>query len=182
MSELLIELKLYWLNNFLGHATVGNLLISHGANISAETENKDTPLHKAALGGNVKFFNLEMSGMGSFKQLNCVNYFLGNEDIVKVLIEHGANVNGMDNEENTPLHHAALNGMQKRNISTYVLKSEILHLGHAKVANILIAYGANVNAKDIDDDTPLHRAASYGNAFEFAKLKKKTLYNRVLEF
>lgn len=32
-----------------------------------------------------------------------------------------------------------------------------------KVAELLIKNGANVNALDVDNDTPLHWAAQYGN-------------------
>ena len=44
----------------------------------------------------------------------------------------------------TPLHYAAIKG-------------------HKEVVELLIAAGADVNAKDIDEWTPLHRAADAGH-------------------
>ncbi len=55
-------------------------------------------------------------------------------EIVKLLIEKGADVNIADNGGNTPLHHA---------------KSK-------KVAELLLTNGANINAKNEDDETLLH--------------------------
>ena len=66
-----------------------------------------------------------------------------NCEIVKILIEKGANVNALDSYESTPLHYAA-----RYNNSGEAVK-------------ILIERGANVNALNIDELTPLDYAAIY---------------------
>ena len=61
-------------------------------------------------------------------------------EMVKWLIENGAEVNAKDTDHRTPLHHAS-------------------NLGLFEVVQYLMENGANVNAKDNDDFTPLHDAS-----------------------
>ena len=67
-------------------------------------------------------------------------------DIVKWLIENGANPNTKDKMHNTALHFASKTGSQQ-------------------VLKYLIEYGANLNAKDKEENTPLHFAFSPEVAF-----------------
>jgi len=62
---------------------------------------------------------------------------------VEKLLANGAEVNSMDKEGRTPLHHVAF-------------------LGHIETAKVLIDHGANVNAMDDEGETPLHLAAEGG--------------------
>lgn len=62
------------------------------------------------------------------------------------LLAAGADVNAADHNDCTPLHYAAI-------------------YDHEDVATILVAHGADVNAKGHwNDDTPLHDAAEHGHA------------------
>ena len=63
---------------------------------------------------------------------------------MKKLISEGANVNGKDDSDNTPLHVAAVNG--RRN-----------------VVSALCSAGAEVNVKNDTGDTPLHYSAYRGH-------------------
>lgn len=65
------------------------------------------------------------------------------EDIVRQILEKGGNPNDMDFEGNSCLHH--LFGVFKRNPA----KASV-------IAKILIENGANCNARNYDDLTPLH--------------------------
>lgn len=59
------------------------------------------------------------------------------------LIKLGANVNGRDDNGNTPLHYACWKG--------YIEKIQLLFKNKA-----------NINARNIDGDTPLHTACQWG--------------------
>ena len=66
-------------------------------------------------------------------------------DVVKILLEHGADVNPRNVDGITPLHLATV-------------------AGHVDVARILLEHGADVNTKNEDNQTPLHYAATEGHA------------------
>ncbi len=72
---------------------------------------------------------------------------IGRADIVRFLLEHGADANCRDNDNDTPLHSAAINGS-------------------AEVVNVLFEYGAlsTINAVDNHGYTALHSAAFHDNA------------------
>ena len=76
------------------------------------------------------------------------------KEIIKFLIEKGADVNGKDDEENTPLHYAVLEegGIDK------------------EIVQLLLDKGADVNASNSDGDTPLHLVVSYPESSEITKL------------
>ena len=85
----------------------------NGADVNIQNEDGDTLLHYA---------------------INDENY-----EIVKLLLEHSANVNAKDYYGDTPLH----------NTNNY------------EIAKLLIEYGANVNAKNEFGSTPLHDVSDY---------------------
>ncbi|CAF0933695.1 unnamed protein product [Adineta steineri] len=68
----------------------------------------------------------------------------GNIDILKLLIDNGANVNLKDSKNFRPIHYAAWQG---RTESVF----------------ILLRCGANVNEQSLNGDTPLHLASQYGH-------------------
>ena len=68
----------------------------------------------------------------------------GQYDVVKYLVEHGADVNAKDNNDMTPLMDAAQEG-------------------HLEVVKYLVEHGADVNAKHGEDWTALTSAARKGH-------------------
>ena len=75
----------------------------------------------------------------------------GHSEIVKLLLEKGANVNAQDNDIGyTVLHRASM-------------------AGHLEVAKLLLDKGANINAQDIFSETALHLATVSGH-LEVVKL------------
>jgi len=74
----------------------------------------------------------------------------GHLEVVKLLLEHGADPNVKNRDGKTPLHNAA---------------SE----GHLEVVKLLLERGADPNVKDDDGNTPLHNAAWRGH-LEVVKL------------
>lgn len=69
---------------------------------------------------------------------------IGNESIVRLLINNGHDVRERRAGKRPPLHDAAFHG-------------------HEKVARLLLRHGAEINAKDDDDQTALSRAAREGH-------------------
>jgi ankyrin repeat protein len=67
----------------------------------------------------------------------------GRVEVVRVLLEGGAKVEGTDADQRTALHYAARHG-------------------HLEVCRLLLDWGANVNAVDWRTNTPLHWAAYSG--------------------
>jgi ankyrin repeat protein len=64
----------------------------------------------------------------------------GHVQVVKELLEHGADIEAEDNCDSTPLHRACYNG-------------------HVAVGNELLSRGSNIEAKTDEGDTPLHWAS-----------------------
>lgn len=80
-------------------------------------------------------------------RLNWNDFISGDWDIVKVLIENGADTTCINERGNTPLHYAS----------------------SADVAKILLENGADFNATNIFGNTALHEAAIRGNYFRILK-------------
>lgn len=79
---------------------------------------------------------------------------LNNREIVRVLLEKGADVNAQDIARHTPLHLAARDGQEN-------------------IARLLLEYGADPDARNRDGDTSMHKAAKGGhNAIIGALLAK----------
>lgn len=76
----------------------------------------------------------------------CLNLLAGSGSInlVRLLIENGADVNAVDGGVLTPLYHA----IQGRNIPVVIY---------------LLDNGANIHVENNDEETPLHYAARYAN-------------------
>jgi ankyrin repeat protein len=69
---------------------------------------------------------------------------IGNVEVVRVLLEGGANVESTNDNRRTALHRAAYNG-------------------HLDVCRLLLDWGAKVDPVDVLEETPLHDAARQGH-------------------
>lgn len=78
----------------------------------------------------------------------------GNGELIRLLVDAGANVNARNEYENTPLHVATKWGWHPESA-----KPESSTRNNAEVVEILIAAGSDVHAQDFAGDTPLHGAA-----------------------
>ena len=129
-------------------------LINHGAEASAQTGSRSTALHYAArimhlgavqvlLEHNVDVNSLDNDGD---PPLCDVLIFAGTSDegkaieIVRRLLEQGADPNMCESGHSTPLHRAASKGF-------------------LEVTCLLLSYGAKVNEKDEDGRTPFKEAS-----------------------
>ncbi|KAF8474426.1 hypothetical protein DFH94DRAFT_129537 [Russula ochroleuca] len=117
---------------------VALLLLEHGADVNARIEHEGeddegvTPLHLAA-----------------------ADY--GRVEVVRVLLEHGANVGAEDNKGRTPLHEAA----DYRRIEGNYGRVEGYVSGKVELVRVLLEHGANVGAEDSEGRTSLHVAAEH---------------------
>jgi len=75
----------------------------------------------------------------------------GRVGVVRVLLEHGANIGAEDKIGITPLHAAVVG------------RSGVRQNERAEVVSALLEHGANVGAKDNMDRTPFQIALSVGN-------------------
>ena len=105
------------------------VLLEHNANINSQIIHGDTPLHWV------------LSRCRSSGKL---------ADMVRLLLEYGADPNIYDDDHTTPLHQASSHGL-------------------LEAARLLLSHGAKVDEKDKRGRTPLQAAASNGH-HEMTKL------------
>jgi len=101
----------------------------------------------------------------------------GHVDLVRMLVEHGADLSAQDTESWTPLHWASSMGLvdvarmlvdRGADMSAQAQDGKTpLHwasgMGHMRVAQMLLERGANLSARDQNGWTPLHWASSDGH-------------------
>ena len=124
-------------------------LIKNKASINHHSEHGFTPLDISQIAKNDENQTLikNNNGISGAADSLIVAAFFGNENEVKKHINNGVDINISDTSKTSPLHHSSLTAK-------------------LQIANFLISKGANVNAKDIAERTPLHLAANH----EIAKL------------
>ena len=158
-----------------GHLDVVKLLTSYNiCDVNAKDEDNDTPLHCAAIEGNNAMISVliqhraEVDERGRLGRTAlhkaCVK---GHVACIDELLRHGADAEAKDSHsESTPLHLAATFNHPdcvKLLLDKY---SDAINAAkeHLDVGKPLTSHNrCDVNAKDEDNDTPLHCAALEGN-------------------
>nr|XP_020024173.1 ankyrin repeat and SOCS box protein 3 [Castor canadensis] len=135
-----------------GHWKIAQILLEAGADPNTTTLEETTPLFLAVENGQIDVLRLllrhgasvngshSMCGWNSLHQAS----FQGNAEIIKLLLEKGANKECQDDFGITPLFVAA-------------------QYGKLESLSILISSGANVNCQALDKATPLFIAAQEGH-------------------
>ena len=169
-TPLLISVSIPWL---------AKLLIERGADVNAKNEDGETPLLIAATRDNFDLVELLIEHGADVNVKTVVGWAplhsaasRNSLDMAKLLIEHSADVNAknemslgyaqwlieyghsVDVIGMTPLHSAAWSNS-------------------LDVAKLLIERGADVNAKDADDFTPLDRALNEDDSEEMQALLRR---------
>ncbi len=164
----------------IGDPTLFTLLISNGADVNATDDEDYTPLHHVAEAGHSNFVKTLIDNGAN---VNAKNEFgdtpldiavdEGNDETADVLRKHGGKAGKDVNEvPKRTIHDATEDGdlaevqaMLDAGVKVDVkddgwtpLMVAAFH-GHKDIAELLIANGANVNAKDAAGRTPLYIAA-----------------------
>lgn len=145
----------------LNNLQIVALLLRNGADPSIANANGEIPLYIAiSKGYDVISGVLLHKSKQQDKDANCNNKlgepllnraaFLGNERIMKILLDYGANPTALDNMENTALHIAA-------------------EKGYTDLAKIMLEKGAPVDQPNLIGTTPI-MAAAQNNHAELAKV------------
>lgn len=167
--------------------------VAVGYDINAEDVDGFTPLHVAILQSKPVPVIARLLHHGA--NVNLIDHYYGrtplhqaiiqdNEAIVKLLIEHGANIFAIDFRGVTIMDIAIRNQnlsiiqcLQARGASLEpkVLKCksylhEAVEMRCLKLVRMLIGAGLNINNRDIDGNTPLHLAALYKDGLDIVEM------------
>uniref|UniRef100_A0A671MZU0 Serine/threonine-protein phosphatase 6 regulatory ankyrin repeat subunit C n=1 Tax=Sinocyclocheilus anshuiensis TaxID=1608454 RepID=A0A671MZU0_9TELE len=122
--------------------------------VNALDQERRTPLHAAAWLGDVHIMELLISAgmtLNSSTATICSNVFIHTiqhsslvKNMVKLLLNKGANLSASDKKDRQPIHWAA-------------------YLGHLDVVKLLVSQGSDKSCKDKRGYTPLHAAAASGH-------------------
>jgi len=148
-----------------------HLILKHGPDVNALDNNGSTPLH-LAISDDANCWNVEravrllehgpdvnaLDNNGSTTPHLVISYAYANswhiERAVGLLLEHGANINLRNGQGLTALHKASLRG-------------------YPNIMHLILNHGADVDAQDNDDSTPLHliisKVSMDSEAFEDSK-------------
>ena len=167
-----------------GLTEMAQLLIAHGASLSAKTNGGATPLSMACSSVMLETAALLIEH-GAGKEPSCganalhAAVSLSKHAIVEKLLQGGASPNVADSDDGaTPLHIAASTG--DPSIASLLLQygaahaaryktsgEQPLHIAAIKanvgVARLLVAAGASLEARSTSGQTPLHCAAIHGS-------------------
>ena len=134
------------------HIDAARLLLKHGTRVSLRSSSGGLlPLHQAAV--------------------------TGQSAMCELLLERGAQIDALDDENNTALHYASVSGSSStvkallRNGAQVDLKQAqgltpahwAAHKGAKEILTVVLAYGAPINTTAEGGATPLHMAANRGH-------------------
>jgi cytohesin len=126
-----------------GEVDVATILLAAGADLNARDRDGATPIDKAVRADHSKMVSALLV-RGAQRPALHEAILHGQTDLVRVLLEGGADPNRQSPEGSTPLDDACLKGEKE-------------------IVSLLIAHGAKVGVRNKSGATPLHDAALGGN-------------------
>jgi uncharacterized protein len=153
------------------------ILLAYGANPNALQHDSYTPLHSARslkMAALLLRYNADLTVKNKFGKtsLHCaVSYW----ETAKLLLEHKADPNAIDNNGNTPLQIGVYSGLWETtrllllhkanvNVANKMRKTALFDAitrQNAPLVNLLLEHQASVNVSDFSGTTPLHKAVEF---------------------
>lgn len=144
-------------------------LINHGAEVNASADSLPVPLMTAIHGNNTEAVRILINAGADVNRGHrgdiplLVAASRGNIDILRILLENGADVNIRGSHYGRSLlHYSAI-------------------YGQSEIAELLISRGAEIDALDRDNHTPLYYAAKYCNRNVADRLKENGANSKDIE-
>jgi len=148
--------------------SIVKVLLRHGADVNAKDFAGKTPIYFATSNADYGLFKLFLRKKAVVRN-NLLHLAArsGSLKILRTLLKLCA-VNARDEKGRTALHHVnfSVEPVQLTSVSSYSLKTLRLSptdVLHAHVARLLLMNGADVNARDILGEPPLHMAVREGS-------------------
>jgi len=164
-----------------GHVSIVDLLLKSGANSNLTEAQGLTALHKATRLGNLRIVSLlveigkaKINQEASEELDRCTPLqdaaAAGKTDVVKYLVEREAKVNQKNKQGKTALHRACCKNqsstvecllkiadldVDERDVMNRTSLHWAAFFGHLETVKTLISFGADVNAKDKSNQTPI---------------------------
>ncbi len=144
-----------------GRLEIAQVFLDHGANMNAENDWGETPLHLVSRGeydsqehgvGIARLLARSMDANAQDKSHSTPLHwaaFCGRLEITQMLLDHGANANMKDDHGETPLHRVSQGEYDS-------------HEQGVGITRLLLACGVDVNAQDKNHFTPFLLAALNG--------------------
>jgi len=128
---------------------ITQLLLGHGADVNSKGYEDRTPLHIALQWGDVGIIQAHTRDKFDWTSLHLASR-RSHLDVLRLLLDRGADANAQTSHEMTPLHFAACNG-------------------HFQIAEVLLAHGVDPRIRNKKGQTAFEQASEMGH-LEVAQL------------